>query len=236
MPLLDVKELEVSYDDVQVLKKVSFHVEDRENISIVGANGAGKTTLLKAITGLVRPTSGEVYFGSTRINGIPPHERVRMGLVQVPEGRHIFPHMSVLDNLLIGSYAPRAKVDRKKSLEYVMNLFPRLRERQKQLGRTLSGGEQQMLAISRGLMAKPKLLMLDEPSLGLAPIIVEEIFKIIQQIHKEGTSVLLIEQNVHEALTYCSRGYVLENGNIILEGDGRFLLENEYLKKAYLGI
>lgn len=236
MQLLEVKEIDVAYDDVQVLRGVSFHVEEGEIVSIVGSNGAGKSTLLSAISGLLKIRSGEIHFKGSRVNHIEPQERVRLGIVQIPEGRRLFPHMTVLDHLLVGSFTPRAKAEREKSLDYVFNLFPIFRERQNQLGRTLSGGQQQMLAIARGLMANPEILMLDEPSLGLAPILVEDVFRTIARIHEEGKSVLLIEQHVHEALNCCTRGYVLENGKLILEGDGRSLLENEFLQKAYLGL
>ena len=236
MRLLEIKEIDVAYDDVQVLQGISFHVEEGEIVSIVGANGAGKSTLLSAISGLLKIRSGEIHFKGERVDHTEPQERVKLGIVQIPEGRRLFPHMTVLDHLLVGSFTPRAKAEREKSLGYIFNLFPILRERQNQLGRTLSGGQQQMLAIARGLMANPQILMLDEPSMGLAPILVEEVFKTIARIHGEGKSVLLIEQHVHEALTYCSRGYVLENGRFILSGDGGSLLENEYLKKAYLGL
>jgi branched-chain amino acid transport system ATP-binding protein len=236
MRLLEIKEIDVAYDDVQVLQGISFHVEEGEIVSIVGANGAGKSTLLGAISGLLKIRSGEIHFKGERVDHTEPQERVKLGIVQIPEGRRLFPHMTVLDHLLVGSFTPRAKAEREKSLEYIFSLFPILKERQNQLGRTLSGGQQQMLAIARGLMANPQILMLDEPSMGLAPILVEEVFKTIARIHGEGKSVLLIEQHVHEALTYCSRGYVLENGRFILNGEGGSLLENEYLKKAYLGL
>ena len=220
MRLLEIKEIDVAYDDVQVLQGISFHVEEGEIVSIVGANGAGKSTLLGAISGLLKIRSGEIYFKGERVDHTEPQERVKLGIVQIPEGRRLFPHMTVLDHLLVGSFTPRAKAEREKSLGYIFNLFPILKERQNQLGRTLSGGQQQMLAIARGLMANPQILMLDEPSMGLAPILVEEVFKTIARIHGEGKSVLLIEQHVYEALTYCSRGYVLENGRFILSGDG----------------
>ena len=236
MQLLEIKEIDVAYDDVQVLRGISFYVEEGEIVSIVGSNGAGKSTLLGAISGLLSLRSGEIHFKGARVDHIEPQERVRLGIVQIPEGRRLFPHMTVLDHLLVGSFTPRAKAEREKSLDYVFNLFPIFKERQNQLGRTLSGGQQQMLAIARGLMANPEILMLDEPSLGLAPLLVEDVFKTIARIHEEGKSVLLIEQHVHEALTYCSRGYVLENGRFILSGDGGSLLENDYLKKAYLGL
>ena len=236
MQLLEIKEIDVAYDDVQVLRGVSFHVDEGEIVSIVGSNGAGKSTLLAAISGLLSVRSGEILFKGARVDHIEPQERVKLGIVQIPEGRRLFPHMTVLDHLMVGSFVPRAKAEREKSLDYVLNLFPILKERRNQLGRTLSGGQQQMLAIARGLMANPEILMLDEPSLGLAPILVEDVFKTIARIHGEGKSVLLIEQHVYETLSYCSRGYVLENGRFILSGDGKTLLENDYLKKAYLGI
>jgi branched-chain amino acid transport system ATP-binding protein len=236
MQLLEIKEIDVAYDDVQVLRGISFHVDEGEIVSIVGSNGAGKSTLLAAISGLLSVRSGEILFKGSRVDHMEPQERVKLGIIQIPEGRRLFPHMTVLDHLMVGSFVPRAKVEREKSLDYVLDLFPILKERRNQLGRTLSGGQQQMLAIARGLMANPEILMLDEPSLGLAPLLVEDVFQTIARIHGEGKSVLLIEQHVHEALTYCSRGYVLENGRFILSGDGGSLLENDYLKKAYLGL
>ena len=236
--LLKVNNLNAYYGELQVLWNVSFKVLKGEIVAIVGPNGAGKTTTLNAIMGTLCRAEGEIYFSNKRIDHLPPHKRVKLGLTLVPEGRHIFPYMTVLENLKLGAYVRKyAQEDLEKTLEEVYNLFPRLREREKQRAGTLSGGEQQMLAIGRALMSKPKLLMLDEPSLGLAPNLVEEVFEALRKLRKRmRVSILLVEQHVHEALELADRGYVLENGRIILEGRGKELLENTYLKKAYLGL
>jgi branched-chain amino acid transport system ATP-binding protein len=203
---------------------------------VVGANGAGKTTMLRAISGLMRPRAGQILFDGERLDSLPSHAIVERGVVQVPEGRKIFPSLTVLENLELGSYVAAAKARRREGLEQVFGFFPRLKERERQAAGTMSGGEQQMLAIGRALMARPRLLMLDEPSLGLAPIIVKEIFRIIGEINRSGTTVLLVEQNTRQALVLSRRGYVLENGRVVLEGSGAELLGNEHVKRAYLGM
>jgi branched-chain amino acid transport system ATP-binding protein len=203
---------------------------------VIGANGAGKTTLLKAIAGLLKPSSGSIALSGVRLDHLPPHKIVQSGVVRVPEGRKIFPGMTVLENLELGSYLPAAKRRRSESLARVFQIFPILKERTRQMAGTLSGGEQQMLAISRGLMSLPKLLMLDEPSLGLAPLIVQEIFEIITDINRDGMTILLVEQNVFHSLSMSHRGYVLENGRIVLQGKAETLLADEHIKTAYLGI
>jgi branched-chain amino acid transport system ATP-binding protein len=218
------------------LRGVSLAVEAGETLSVVGANGAGKTTMLRAISGLLRPRAGQILLDGKRLDTLPSHAIVELGVVQVPEGRKIFPSLTVLENLELGSYIAAAKVWRREGLEHVFTLFPRLKERERQAAGTMSGGEQQMLAIGRALMARPRLLMLDEPSLGLAPIIVKEIFHIIGEINRLGTTVLLVEQNTRQALALSRRGYVLENGRVVLEGTGAQLLGNEHVKRAYLGM
>jgi branched-chain amino acid transport system ATP-binding protein len=234
--LLRIEELNVRYGDVQVLHSVALEVHEKEIVTIVGGNGAGKSTLLKAVAGILRPGSGGIWFDEERIDHLSSHRIVDRGLVRIPEGRKIFPTMSVLENLELGSYLPKAKTRRAESIEKVFSLFPILRERSRQTGGTLSGGEQQMLAIGRGLMSLPRLLMLDEPSLGLAPILVREIFRTVQEINQEGTAILLVEQNVFSALDMANRGYVLENGRIVLQGESKVLLSDEYIKEAYLGV
>lgn len=235
--MLNVNDLNVHYGDVQVLHDVTLEVREGKIITLVGANGAGKSTLLKAIAGILRrPTSGTIHFTGERIDHLPSHHIVDMGLVRIPEGRKVFPTMSILENLELGSYLSKAKAKRAESLEKVFSLFPVLQERFKQSAGTLSGGEQQMLAIGRGLMSLPHLLMLDEPSLGLAPILVREIFHTIREINQQGTAILLVEQNVFNALDMAEDGYVLENGRITLQGKSQELLNNEYIKEAYLGV
>ncbi len=234
--MLKVDEINVYYGDVQVLYGVSLEVREGEIVTIVGANGAGKTTLLKTIAGILRSTSGTIYFFRERIDYFPSHHIVGMGLVRIPEGRKVFSSMSVLENLELGSYLSKAKAKRAESLQKVFSLFPVLRERSQQSAGTLSGGEQQMLAIGRGLMSLPSLLMLDEPSLGLAPLLVREIFYTVHEINRHGTTILLVEQNVFNALDMAHRGYVLENGRIVLQGKSKELLGDEYIKKSYLGI
>jgi len=236
MSLLNVNKINGYYGDVQVLYDVSIKVEENEVVSIVGSNGAGKSTLLKNISGLLHPTSGRIDFLNEQINYLPAYKIVERGIVQIPEGRRLFPFLSILENLEIGAYVPRAAKDLKQSLEMVFELFPILKERRKQLARTLSGGEQQMLAIARGLMAKPKLLMFDEPSLGLAPILVNDVFQTIKKVKEQGIPVLLVEQNVKHSLSLSDRGYVLENGKIVLEGGKEELLNDPEVKKAYLGM
>ena len=236
MSLLELRAVEVAYGDLPALRGVSVSVEAGETLSVVGANGAGKTTMLRAISGLMRPRAGQILLDGERLDTLPSHAIVERGVVQVPEGRKIFPSLTVLENLELGSYVAAAKGRRREGLEHVFTLFPRLKERERQAAGTMSGGEQQMLAIGRALMARPRLLMLDEPSLGLAPIIVKEIFRIIGEINRLGTTVLLVEQNTRQALALSQRGYVLENGRVVLEGSGAELLGNEHVKRAYLGM
>ena len=236
MSLLELRGVEVAYGDLPALRGVSVSVEAGETLSVVGANGAGKTTMLRAISGLMRPRAGQILFDGERLDSLPSHAIVGRGVVQVPEGRKIFPSLTVLENLELGSYVAAAKARRREGLEEGFGLFPRLKERERQAAGTMSGGEQQMLAIGRALMARPRLLMLDEPSLGLAPIIVTEIFRIIGEINRSGTTVLLVEQNTRQALALSRRGYVLENGRVVLEGTGAELLGNEHVKRAYLGM
>jgi len=234
--LLELSGVDVAYGDLPALSGVDLVVEAGETISVVGANGAGKTTMLRTISGLLRPRSGQVRFEGERIDRLPCHRVVERGVVHVPEGRKIFPSLAVRENLELGSYTHAARARRADSLERVFALFPRLRERVGQAAGTLSGGEQQMLAMGRALMALPKLLMLDEPSLGLAPLIVKEIFTTIEKINRAGTTVLLVEQNTRQALARSRRGYVLENGRVVLVGSGEELLGNEYVRRAYLGL
>lgn len=234
--MLEVKNIHVNYGEICVLEDVSFGVQEKQIVSVLGANGAGKTTLLRAISGFLRPLSGDIFFLNKKTTGWECSRTVKLGMVRVPEGRKVFPSLTVLENLELGSYHRDAKAKRKESLENVYSLFPILHTRRTQLAGTLSGGEQQMLAIGRGLMSSPKLLMLDEPSLGLAPIMVKNIFHIVTEIHNQGTAVLLVEQNIYHSLLISHRGYVIENGMIVLEGEGKELLQDDYIKKAYLGI
>jgi branched-chain amino acid transport system ATP-binding protein len=234
--LLDVRQISAGYGDIQILRKISLKIARGEMVSVLGANGAGKTTLLLTLSGILRPTEGEIYFLNGRIDGLEPHLIVQKGVVRIPEGRKIFQEMTVLENLELGSYIRTAKRYRKENLSKVFVLFPRLEERKNQFAGTLSGGEQQMLAIGRGLMTLPQILMLDEPSLGLAPLIVMNLFEVIKGINQEGTTILLVEQNMQLALSTVQRGYVLENGRIILEGKSENLLKEDYMRKAYLGI
>jgi len=234
--VLEVKKVNLAYGQMQVLKEVSLQVREREIVSLIGANSAGKSSMLNAISGLVPISGGEILFEGKRIDFLPSHEIIENGIIQVPEGRRIFPFMTVKENLEMGGYNRRAREKSRESLQRVYELFPHLAERKDQLGESMSGGEQQMLAIGRGLMAGPKILMLDEPSLGLAPIVVEMIFHVLQEVNRREVTILLVEQNVKESLDISSRGYVLENGRVVLEGAGKDLLENSYLKKAYLGL
>jgi branched-chain amino acid transport system ATP-binding protein len=233
--MLEVENLNVHYGAIHALKGVSFHLEEGEIVALIGANGAGKSTTLNTISRLNKPTSGNIRYRGASIVETPPQDIVTKGVVQVPEGRRIFPKMSVVENLEMGAYIFSDRQQIEADIEMVFGKFPRLRERRKQLGGTLSGGEQQMLAIARGLMARPQLLLLDEPSMGLAPIIVEQIFDIIREINQQGTSILLVEQNAQMALSIADRGYVLETGKIVLEGDAGDLLEDPMVKEAYLG-
>jgi len=236
MSLLDIKSIDIYYGDVQVVYGVSLHIDEGEIISIIGANGAGKSTILKCISGLINTTSGEMYFNNEPIQNIPPEQVVNKGIVQIPEGRRLFTLMTVEENLEVGAFNREADKVKEETLKEVYNLLPRLEERKKQLAITLSGGEQQMLAIGRGLMSKPKLLMLDEPSLGLAPILIRDIFKTIKKITEQGMTVLLVEQDVRHSLSMSDRGYVLEHGRIAMEGSGQDLLENPHIRDAYLGV
>ena len=234
--LLEIRKLSFSYGDLRVLWDVDLDVRPGEIVTVVGSNGAGKSTTLKNISRLVRPGPGTLTFQGQDLRKLEPHDVVNLGIVQVPEGRRIFPEMTVLENLRMGSYLPATRKDRARNIERAFQLFPRLQERQNQLGGTMSGGEQQMLAIARGLMANPKLLLLDEPSLGLSPLFVKNIFDIIAEINRQGTSILLVEQNVFQSLRIAHRAYVLETGRVVLTGPGAELLGNEHVKKAYLGI
>ena len=235
MSMLEVKDLKVNYGMIQAIKGISFHVEQGEVIALIGANGAGKTTILHTITGLLSPKEGSVVFEGTDITKIPAHKIVPMGMAHVPEGRRVFANLTVLQNLKMGAYTRKDKAEIQETLEMIYERFPRLKERQNQLAGTLSGGEQQMLAMGRALMSHPKIILMDEPSMGLSPIYVNEIFKIIQDVSKSGTTVLLVEQNAKKALSIADRAYVLETGNIVLEGRASTLLDNDDIKKAYLG-
>lgn len=233
--MLEVKDLQVNYGAIKALKGISFKVEKGSIVTLIGSNGAGKTTTLKAICGLVKVKAGEILFDGEKITNKSTNEIVSKKITLVPEGRRIFPNLTVQENLLVGAFQRKDKEGIKQDMELVFELFPRLRERINQKGGTLSGGEQQMLAIARALMSRPDLLMLDEPSLGLAPIIVEELFQVIDKIHQEGKTILLIEQNAYAALNIADYGYVLETGKIVLQGTGKELLGNEKVKQAYLG-
>jgi branched-chain amino acid transport system ATP-binding protein len=234
--MLSVEGLEVAYGKIQALWGVTFDIPEGEIVAVVGANGAGKTTTLKTLSGLLRPKAGRIRLGDRRLDECSPAEIVELGVVHVPEGRKLFPEMTVLDNLLIGGYARAARARRPRRLEEVFAVFPRLAERRRQLAGTLSGGEQQMVAIGRGLMAGPKILMLDEPSLGLAPIMVQEMFRVIGEINRGGVTVLLVEQNTEHALALAHRGFVLESGRVVLSGTGQELLANTRVREAYLGL
>ena len=236
MSLLEVKGIDVYYGEMPAVRDVSLHIDEGELVSIVGANGAGKTTTINTISGLLKPRRGEIWFQGERIDTIPAHKLVHRGVIQIPEGRRLFPLMSVVENLKVGAYSPRAASSMEESLKRAFTFLPKLEERRNQLALTLSGGEQQLLAIARGLMGKPRLLMLDEPSLGLAPIMVHTVFELVKAIRDEGTTVLLVEQNVKHSLELAHRGYVLENGKITLEGTGGELLGNTKVKSAFLGI
>jgi len=236
MPLLEVRGLRSGYKDVPVLHGVSFHVDAGEVVTIVGSNGAGKTTLLRTISGLLHPFAGEMVFEGEPIHGLPPHRIVEKGVVQVPEGRQLFGHLTVRENLMVGSHIPQARARRAETLATLVELFPVLAERQGQLARTLSGGEQQMLATARALMARPRLLMLDEPSWGLAPILARRLFEALGRINRQGVTIVLVEQNVLQALTLAHRGYVLERGSLVMQGTGKELLDNPELRTAYLGL
>lgn len=235
MPMLKVENLSVHYGVIEAVKNVSFEVNEGEVVTLIGANGAGKTSILRTISGLVRPSSGTISFLGNEIQKIPARKIVADGLSQVPEGRHIFSGLTVMENLEMGAFLRNNREENQANLKKIFSRFPRLEERKNQDAATLSGGEQQMLAMGRALMSQPKLLLLDEPSMGLAPIFIQEIFDIIQDIQKQGTTVLLIEQNANKALAIADRGYVLETGKIVLTGTGKELLTSEEVKKAYLG-
>ena len=234
--LLEIKDLRVSYGKIEAIKGISLNVKQGEIVTLVGANGAGKTTLLKTISGLLKPSAGVISFEGKDIQTIEPHNRVLAGLCQAPEGRGIFPGMTVLENLEMGKFSRKEwKNELKEDLDRMYHLFPRLKERQNQTGGTLSGGEQQMLSIGRALLSRPKLLLLDEPSMGLAPMFIKQIFNIIREIQTQGVSILLVEQNAAQALSCANRAYIMETGNIVKEGAGKDLLNDDAIKKAYLG-
>ncbi|MBR7187565.1 MAG: ABC transporter ATP-binding protein [Clostridia bacterium] len=236
MHLLELKNVSVAYDAVMALQDCSIYIDEGEMISIVGSNGAGKTTTCRAISGVLDLKGGEIFFDGKDITKVPGYDRVELGIIQCPEGRHLFPDMTVMENLQMGAYCKRGRADAEKNLKYVLNLFPLLGERSGQAARTLSGGEQQMLALGRSLMSDPKLLILDEPSLGLSPVNVELIFNKLGEIRAKGTTVLLVEQNVEKSLRNSDRGYALENGRIVLSGTGEELLGNSELRRVYLGM
>jgi branched-chain amino acid transport system ATP-binding protein len=234
--VLEIRNIDVFYGDVQVLWDVSFEVKQGEVVALIGANGAGKSTTLKTVSGLLRPRRGTIFFNKTALGSVEAFHRIDLGMALCPEARRLFVEMTVDENLDMGSLRGEAKQKREQTRETVFGLFPRLRERRKQLAGTLSGGEQQMVAIGRGLMALPKLLMFDEPSLGLAPILVREIFDIIKKIREQGTTVLIVEQNVKQTLAVADRAYVLESGRVVMQGTGAALLNHEHVKTAYLGV
>jgi branched-chain amino acid transport system ATP-binding protein len=234
--VLEIKNIDVFYGDVQVIWNASFDVQKGEIVALIGANGAGKSTILKTISGMLRPKKGDILFENIPIYKIDPYRLVEMGIVHVPEARRLFVEMTVEENLDMGSLKGEARIQREKTREMVFGLLPRLKERRKQLAGTLSGGEQQMLAVARGLMSRPRLQMFDEPSLGLAPLLVKEVFHTIKKINGEGTTVLIVEQNVKQTLLVANRGYVLETGRITNQGTGKSLLSDEHVKTAYLGV
>lgn len=235
MALLEVKNLEVSYGVIRALKSISFHVDEGEIVSLIGANGAGKTTTMQSIMGLIPVKSGSVVYDGKDITKTPGYKLVSLGMSQVPEGRRVFQELTVYENLVLGAYTKKDKAQIKKDIDEICTMFPRLGERKKQVAGTLSGGEQQMLAMGRAMMSHPKLLMLDEPSMGLSPLLVDQVFDIIKDFHKKGITILLVEQNAKKALSIADRAYVLETGSITLEGKASELLDNDDIKKAYLG-
>ena len=235
MAMLEVRDLEVNYGSINAIKKISFDVNEGEVIALIGANGAGKTTTLHTITGLLKARSGSVMFEGKELLKTPPHKIVEMGMAHVPEGRRIFQQLTVYKNLTLGAFTRKDKGAIDETLKMVYSKFPRLEERKKQVAGTLSGGEQQMLAMGRALMSKPKIVLMDEPSMGLSPLFVSEVFKIIEEIRAGGTTVLLVEQNAKKALEIADRAYVLETGKIVLSGDAKELMNNDSVKKAYLG-
>jgi len=234
--MLEIRDLDAAYSEVTILRGVSLTLAKGESVAVIGANGAGKSTLLRVISGLLRPRRGAVVFDGTPVNHLPPYDIAALGIAHVPEGRRVLPDMTVEENLELGAFLPRPKARRRESLAWVYQIFPRLAERRYQRAGTLSGGEQQMLAVGRGLMLRPRLLMLDEPSLGLAPLVVDTTFARIADVRKEGIAILLVEQNVQRALTLADRGYVLEGGQVVLQGPSQTLLENPHVKVAYLGL
>jgi len=234
--MLQIRKLSFAYGDLQVLWDVDLEVRPGEIVTVVGANGAGKSTILRNVSRLVRPGAGTITFEGHELNRLPSHRVVELGIVQVPEARRIFPEMTVVENLRMGSFVKATRKDRDRNMDRVFSLFPRLAERRSQLGGTMSGGEQQMLAIGRGLMGNPRVLLLDEPSLGLSPLLVHNIFEIIKEINRQGTTILLVEQNVFQSLRIANRAYVLETGRVVLTGTGAELLDNAHVKKAFLGM
>lgn len=235
MAMLEVSNLKVNYGMIQAIKGISFKVEEGEIIALIGANGAGKTTTLHTVSGLLKAREGSILFNGKELTKTQPHKIVEMGMAHVPEGRRIFQQLTVYENLILGAYTRSDKKEIAENLEMIYKRFPRLEERKKQIAGTLSGGEQQMLAMGRALMSNPKIVLMDEPSMGLSPLLVSEIFDIIQSINKSGTTVLLVEQNAKKALSIANRAYVLETGKIVLEGDAKELMNNDRIKKAYLG-
>ncbi len=236
MSLLEIQNINTSYGDVQIIFDLSLKVNQGEVVSIIGGNGAGKSTLLRTLSGLIPTTDGTILFQGEAIENEPPEKIVTRGVIHVPEGRRLFPLMSVKDNLLVGAFNKRARQETEQTLEYVYSLLPRLAERQDQLAMTLSGGEQQMVAIGRGLMAKPQLLMLDEPSLGLAPLLIKDIFETVRKIADQGMTVLMVEQDVRHSLSLSDRGYVLEHGKVVMEGQADSLIDDPHIRAAYLGM
>ncbi|HXZ43946.1 MAG TPA: ABC transporter ATP-binding protein [archaeon] len=234
--MLEIRDLDAAYSEVTVLRGINVTLAQGESVAVIGANGAGKSTMLRVISGLLRPQRGAVLFDGSRVDHLAPYDIAALGIAHVPEGRRVLPDMTVEENLELGAYLPRPKARRRESLAWVYQIFPRLAERRYQRAGTLSGGEQQMLAVGRGLMLRPRLLMLDEPSLGLAPLVVATTFEKIAEVRKEGIAILLVEQNVQRALTLTDRGYVLEGGRVVLQGPSQTLLENPHVKVAYLGL
>jgi branched-chain amino acid transport system ATP-binding protein len=236
MTVLKIKNLSAGYGDIQVLKDINFSIKKGETIALLGANASGKTTFINSISGLVKPIKGEIYFEEKKIINLPAYKRVELGLIQICEGRNLFPFMTVEENLQLGAYAKRARLYLEKNIKMIYEMLPILYERRKQKAGSLSGGEQQMLAIGRGLMSNPKILMFDEPSLGLAPILVQKVFEIIKKIKEQNITILLVEQNVVKSLKIADRGYIMENGKITLSGEASKLLNDDKLRKAYMGI
>jgi len=234
--MLEIRDLDAAYSEVTVLRGINVTLAQGESVAVIGANGAGKSTMLRVISGLLRPQRGAVLFDGSRVDHLAPYDIAALGIAHVPEGRRVLPDMTVEENLELGAYLPKPKARRREGLAWVYRIFPRLAERRYQRAGTLSGGEQQMLAVGRGLMLRPRLLMLDEPSLGLAPLVVATTFEKIAEVRKEGIAILLVEQNVQRALTLTDRGYVLEGGRVVLQGPSQTLLENPHVKVAYLGL